>query len=155
MAHRLVVMEWLYKADQDFGFAKHGLFSFPEGYYDQFCFFFQQAAEKYFKAYIVKYDLTFGKIHDLIKLLAICTKHNENLAILEDDCKYLNAFYLETRYADEVFAIHTKDQAEQGYVHAEKIQKYIRKELDITKEIELEDLKKENEIVDKILKHKV
>ncbi len=154
MAHKLVVMEWLYKADQDFGFAKHGLFSFPKGYYDQFCFFFQQAAEKYLKAYIVKYDLAFGKMHDLVKLLTICAKYNGSLTILEDDCKYLNAFYVETRYADEVFAIHTKDQAEQACVHAEKIQKYIRKEMGVTKEIEMEDLKRENEIVDKILKHK-
>ncbi len=51
MAHKLVVLEWLFKADQDFGFAKT-ILSYPREYYDQICFHFQQAAEKYLKAYI-------------------------------------------------------------------------------------------------------
>ena len=34
MVHKLVVLEWLYKADQDFFFAKHSLDDKSSSYYD-------------------------------------------------------------------------------------------------------------------------
>lgn len=37
MAHKLVVLEWLYKADQDFDFAKTPLKE-TRNYFDQICF---------------------------------------------------------------------------------------------------------------------
>lgn len=150
MAHKLVVLEWLYKADQDFGFAKLSLESTV--YYDQICLFFYQAGEKYLKAYIVKFDLKFKKLHDLVKLLQICSQHDKTLDILEEDCRFLTPFYFETRYADSVFAICTKDQAEEACQHVEKIRILIKEKLGVQKEITIEDLKKENEKVDKILK---
>lgn len=151
MAHKLVVLEWMYKADQDFGFAKSTL-SYPRKYFDQICFFFQQTAEKYLKAYIVKFDLKFAKMHDLVKLLSICATHDNSLGILEEDCQFLNSFYLETRYTDLIFAKHTKEQAEEALFRAEKIQRVIREKLAINNEITLEDIQKENKKVDEELK---
>lgn len=98
MAHRLVVLEWLYKADQDFGFAQTNLTDRALSYYDQICFYFQQAAEKYFKAYIVKFDMKFRKLHDLVKLLDICIVRDKDLMMLREDCQFLTPFYFETRY---------------------------------------------------------
>lgn len=37
MPHRVIIVEWLYKADQDFGFAKLGLEDKEVGYYDPKC----------------------------------------------------------------------------------------------------------------------
>ncbi len=59
-----VVQEWLAKADEDFEFAKVNLME-GKPFYSQICFHFQQAAEKYLKAYIIAHELEFRKIHDL------------------------------------------------------------------------------------------
>ena len=54
MADPKIVMEWLKKADEDYGFA----LSVVEDstFYAQICFHFHQAAEKYLKAYIIAND---------------------------------------------------------------------------------------------------
>ena len=149
-AHKIVVLEWLYRADQDFGFARLSLKN--TNYYDPVCFFFQQSAEKYLKAYIVKFGLKFEKTHDLPRLLNICRGRDSSLIFLEDACRFLNPFYLETRYADAVFAVRAKNEAEEAFRRAEQIQAAIRKNLGIVKEISPAEIEKENRKVDKTLK---
>lgn len=63
MADPAVVREWLDKADEDFLFADTNL---REGsvFYAQLCFHFQQAAEKYLKAYIIGNNLPFDRVHE-------------------------------------------------------------------------------------------
>ncbi len=97
MADATVVREWLVKADEDYDFARITL---AEGnkYYSQICFHFQQAAEKYLKAFIVAYDLEFEKIHSLIALLKICGKKDPSLLLLMEQCELLNTAYIDTRY---------------------------------------------------------
>ena len=73
MADPKIVNEWLDKADEDFNFAEANLHE-ESTFYAQICFHFHQAAEKYFKAFIVAYDLEFEKIHNLITLVKICSK---------------------------------------------------------------------------------
>ncbi|MCG6536689.1 MAG: HEPN domain-containing protein, partial [Syntrophales bacterium LBB04] len=94
MADNRVVMEWLASADEDFEFAKTNL---DEGknFFAQICFHFQQAAEKYLKAFIVAKDLEFKKIHDLGLLLKMCMTVDTSLQNLRDDSEYLSAFYIE------------------------------------------------------------
>jgi HEPN domain-containing protein len=60
MADPLIVKEWLEKADEDFRFAETNLRSGNE-FYTQISFHFQQAAEKYLKAYIIHKGLAFDK----------------------------------------------------------------------------------------------
>ncbi|MDP2277079.1 MAG: HEPN domain-containing protein, partial [Nitrospirota bacterium] len=97
MADVKVVREWLSKADEDLNFAKVNL---EEGnnFYAQICFHFQQAAEKYLKAFIVAYDLEFEKIHNLIALLKICGKKDASMLSLMEQCELLNAAYIDARY---------------------------------------------------------
>ena len=110
MADPTVVREWLAKADDDYNFAKITL---AEGnqYYSQICFHFQQAAEKYLKAFIVAYDLEFEKIHNLIALLKICGKKDASLLSLMEQCELLNTAYIDTRYPVHWPTDYSKDKA--------------------------------------------
>lgn len=93
-----LVQEWLKKAEEDFGFARCCLEEPDTNYFSQICFHFQQAAEKYLKAYIVAHGLEFRKIHDLPALLKICETHNNKIGALRDSCEFLTDFYVDTRY---------------------------------------------------------
>jgi len=59
MADSKIVMEWLKKADEDFGFAMSVVED--STFYAQICFHFHQAAEKYLKAFIIANDIEFKK----------------------------------------------------------------------------------------------
>lgn len=48
MVDRRLIIEWLAKADEDYGFASSVIKD--SVYYGQICFHYQQAAEKYLKA---------------------------------------------------------------------------------------------------------
>lgn len=151
MVHRLLILEWLYKADQDFGFAAMTVRDPAVPFYDQICTSFHQAVEKYLKAYIVANELSFRKLHDLEKLLHTCMAHDESLSSLEEACRFLNPFYVELRYADTPFLTATKHQAEEAHGFASLVQQKIRKKLDIDHEITLEEIRREDAAVDKIL----
>jgi len=88
-------------------------------YYAQLCFHYQQAAEKYLKAFIVAHELDFRKIHDLLELLSICHVKDASLSEIEEDCIFLRAFYIDTRYPVHWPTSYTKDDAA-------RIQKAIR-----------------------------
>ncbi|MBI3559844.1 HEPN domain-containing protein [Candidatus Gottesmanbacteria bacterium] len=154
MTHRLLILEWLYKADQDFGFAAIALREPAMTFYDPICTSFHQAVEKYLKAYIVAHELSFRKLHDLEKLLRMCMMHDEALISLEEACLFLNPFYVELRYADTPFVAATKHQAEEAYRFASLVQQEIRKRLHVDHEIALEEIRRENAAVDKILQKK-
>lgn len=100
MADRQVVNEWLKKADEDFGFAVSIIED--STYYAQICFHFHQAAEKYLKSFIIAWDLEFKKIHDLPVLLKLCLSKESNLNAVMNDCKFLNRFYIDTRYTGQL-----------------------------------------------------
>jgi HEPN domain-containing protein len=97
MVERQIVIEWISKPDGDFEFASINLRG-GKIFFAQICFHFQQAAEKYLKAFIVANELDFRKIHDLPLLLKICPSKDPSLEILSDDCEYLAPFYIDARY---------------------------------------------------------
>jgi HEPN domain-containing protein len=66
MRKNKIFREWLIKAEEDFGFARIALRETK--YYAQICFHFNQAAEKYLKAFIIANHLEFRPIHNLIEL---------------------------------------------------------------------------------------
>lgn len=92
-----IVREWLNKAEEDFGFASKSLEDNNE-FYSPICFHFQQAAEKYFKTFIVAHELEFRKIHNLLVLLNLCVKKEKTLGKLKESCQILNRYYVDTRY---------------------------------------------------------
>ena len=120
MADPKVVREWLAKADEDLDFAKINLEE-DNKFYSQICFHFQQAAEKYLKAFIVAYDLEFEKMHNLIVLLKICGKKDSSLLSLMEECELLNAAYIDTRYPVHWPTDYSKKKAVRLLEAAEKI----------------------------------
>jgi HEPN domain-containing protein len=120
MADPQVVSEWLKKADEDFEFAVSIIED--SSFYAQICFHFHQAAEKFFKSFIIAYDLEFKKIHDLQMLLKLCLTKEPNLQIVMDDCKLLNRFYIDTRYPVHWPTHYTKEEA----LKAQTATKHIR-----------------------------
>lgn len=125
MADPKIVNEWLNKADEDFHFADANL---KEGnnFYAQICFHFQQAAEKYLKAFIVAYDLEFEKIHNLVSLLKICSKKEPSLSSIFDECDFLSDFYIDTRYPVHWPTEYTKDKALKAKEAALKIAETVK-----------------------------
>jgi HEPN domain-containing protein len=128
MADPKVVKEWLAKADEDFKFAKINLEE-DNKFHPQICFHFQQAAEKYLKAFIVAYDLEFEKIHNLIILLKICSKKEPSLLSLMDQCELLNTAYIDSRYPVHWPIDYSKEKTSEMQRAAEKIAEAIRKVL--------------------------
>lgn len=125
MADKKIVGEWIEKADEDFGYARASLEEELE-FFAQICFHFHQAAEKYLKAYVIKHDLEFKKIHDLLELLDICCKHEAGLMNLKENCAFLNRFYIFTRYPVHWHSSFSKDDAEKSKLAAETIGERIK-----------------------------
>lgn len=129
MADRKVVMEWLERAKEDFEFASANLRDPKTDYFGPICFHFQQAAEKYLKAYIVAKKLRFEKVHDLDALRQICEKSDESFSSVKQDCIFLSDFYLEARYPLIVPVEITRADAENAQQTAEKIRDLVREKL--------------------------
>jgi HEPN domain-containing protein len=128
MADPSIVKEWLEKADEDFRFAEaniRGGSEFPA----QISFHFQQAAEKYLKAFIIAKDLPFDKVHDLVHLLKTCAAFEPAFAELKEDCITLNTAYIESRYPVHWPISYTNDTAEQSYISARNIARMVRDRL--------------------------
>ena len=72
-----IAKEWIEKAEEDYGFACEGIER--TDYFAQVCFHFQQAAEKYLKAFIVANKLEFRAVHNLLELLEICRQNEPGI----------------------------------------------------------------------------
>ena len=119
MADPRLIKEWLDKADEDLQFS----ISIIEDstFYAQICFHFHQAAEKYLKAVVIAFDLEFKRIHDLPVLLKACLQKDPGISVLEDDCKLLNRFYVDTRYPVHWPTRYSKEEAIKAKAAAQRI----------------------------------
>lgn len=129
MVDRRLIEEWLQKADEDYGFATSSLEYAP--YYAQICFHYQQAAEKYLKAFIVAHELEFKKSHDLEELLNTCGAKEPSLTEIEEACNFLSRFYIDTRYPVHWPAEYTKETALKAKDSAEKVAEAIKDRLKV------------------------
>jgi HEPN domain-containing protein len=128
MVDREIIEEWITKADEDFEFARINLEE-DKPFYAQICFHFQQAVEKYLKAYLIAKGLKFRKIHDLPLLLKQCASKDPTIANFSEDCEYLVTFYIEARYPVH-WPVHlSKKEAEKAYRAAEKISIFFKEKL--------------------------
>ena len=127
MAEPRLVDEWTKKAEEDYQFAASVLED--STFYAQICFHFHQAAEKYLKAFVVARDLEFQKIHDLMVLLKSCIAVEPSFKEIQDDCKFLNRFYIDTRYPVHWPTNYTKEEALKAKTASDRVRTAIRKTL--------------------------
>src|SRR3990172_12509430 len=124
MVESEIVQEWLSKAKEDFDF---GLVNLGENkpFYAQICFHFQQAAEKFLKAYIVAKELEFARLHDLPRLLKICAEDDPAFEDLREDCEYLTTYYIETRYPVYWPTNFSVDETRKAFESAARIKRFV------------------------------
>ncbi|MBI2326388.1 HEPN domain-containing protein [Candidatus Collierbacteria bacterium] len=129
MVDSKVYKNWFDLAEEDYGFASANLADSDTQYFGLICFHFQQAAEKYFKTFIVAHDLKFEKIHDLGVLCQTCITKDNNFLSLEDDCNLLSDFYVESRYPVIIPSPKTREIASQAKESVERIREVVRNSL--------------------------
>ena len=112
------VQQWLHKAEGDLAAAEILLASEVDDYFPC-AFHCQQVAEKVLKAYLVRHQIEFRKIHDLDQLLKLVGQVEP--ALREDlaSCGWLTPFGVEFRYpgeypeVDRAIAQNAMDEAKQ------------------------------------------
>jgi len=130
MVDKQIIKEWLNEADEDFNFASVSLKE-QDRFFSRICFHFQQAAEKYLKAFIVAKELGLKKIHNLRILLEICQKKDKEFKKLKESCLFLNAFYIDTRYPAFWPIGRTRAEAEKAKESAQKIGNFVKEKLGV------------------------
>lgn len=125
-----IIQEWILKAEDDFQFARISL-SENKPFFAHICFLFQQSAEKYLKAFILKQGLKFQKTHDLPVLLKKCLEKAPAFAQLTDGCDLLATFYVETRYPVHWPATFAYGDAEQAFRAADRIRSFVRRTMEL------------------------
>ncbi len=124
MVDPAIVKEWIAKADEDYRFAEVNLRE-ERDFFPQICFHFQQAAEKFLKAFIAAYDLEFRKTHDLGRLLDICTGKDPSFERIRADCEFLDGFYVDTRYPAHWPAHYTREEGQKAHAAAMRVSEFV------------------------------
>lgn len=124
MADPRLIKEWIDKADEDLQFSISIIDD--STFYAQICFHFHQAAEKYLKAVVIASDAEFKRIHDLPVLLKTCLPKQPGLSVLEEDCKLLNRFYVDTRYPVHWPTRYSKEEAIRARNATQKIHDIVK-----------------------------
>lgn len=128
MVNLKIVKEWLVEAEEDFAFGSVSLEE-HDRFFSRVCFHFQQAAEKYLKAFIVANELGLKRIHNLQILLDICKKKDKEFEELREVCIFLNAFYIDTRYPTFWPVGRSRKEAEKAREETKKIGDFIKKKI--------------------------
>lgn len=92
---RKIARKWIRQAEADLKAARD---SFEAGNYEWCCFQSQQSGEKALKAYLYEKGFTSIMTHSLKELIMECARHNEAFALISEDARTLDMFYIPTRY---------------------------------------------------------
>jgi len=120
---RDLVRQWLAKADADLDTAKF-LFCPGKSFFPAICFHCQQAAEKYFKAFLTWQQIEFPKTHDLQLLLGLIASIDSSLALELTEVVALNPYGVDIRYPGDAPEI-TREDADEAIRLADKVKEVI------------------------------
>lgn len=122
------VQQWLNKAEGDLVAAEILLAS--ETYdYSPCVFHCQQAAEKFIKAYLVRHQIEFRKIHDLDQLLRLASQAEPALQEELASCGWLTPFGVEFRYPGEYPEV-DRPTAQNALAEAKRVRQMIIEHLE-------------------------
>ncbi len=94
---RELVAQWLKKAEEDFALAEH-LLREDSGFLAAAGFHWQQAAEKFLKALLVRHQIDFPKTHDLDELLDLIAVVDSDRAGELREASKLTLYGVDIRY---------------------------------------------------------
>lgn len=119
------LLQWYEKADHDIIMAKRAIEISPF-VLDSACFHFQQAVEKYLKAYIIYQGKEVKKTHNIIFLKESCAEYDGDFENI--DIKDLNDFAADIRYPDDSITP-TLDETKEYLQIAESIRELVRRKI--------------------------
>jgi HEPN domain-containing protein len=89
----------------------------------------QQAAEKALKSYLLYQNDRFVRIHDLIKLTALCKRFDQEFENILEDAAALNPHISASRYPDSCFVIPDFSTAQVLVGKADRIYNFVKSKL--------------------------
>ena len=98
---KLLVREWIDKAEGDFHSLEREVRARKNPNYDAACFHAQQCAEKYIKGRLIQAGILFPKTHDLVLLLDLALSVEPLWEVFRKDLSILSGFGVEFRYPGE------------------------------------------------------
>ncbi len=125
-----VITEWVQKAEGDFSTALREWRARKNCNHDAACFHAQQCIEKYLKAVLQKYQLSFSKTHDLVILVKACVPKEPLWEVWIEEMDTLTRYAVLFRYPGESA---TKDDASRAVQIMRKHRKEIRLSLGLSK----------------------
>lgn len=94
-----LVKSWLRKAESDLANAQLCLQA--KTALDTVCFHSQQSAEKCLKAFLVAHKINFPSLHNLEKLIELCSQKDPAFMKLKTAAQNLTPYAVESRYDDD------------------------------------------------------
>lgn len=120
-------LDWVKKAEEDYAMAVSALRR-QEPLTSPSSFHSQQCAEKYMKAMLVARNQKFPKIHDLVRLNAMCEIAGILTGFANTDLVMLSEYAIRTRYPGNQ---PTQEEAREALQLAKAIRKFARKFLNL------------------------
>jgi|PersoiStandDraft_1058852.scaffolds.fasta_scaffold09828_2 HEPN domain-containing protein len=120
------VRDWIRKAASDSKIAR-GEMATAEPAADAVCFHFQQAAEKWLKAWLNWAEVAFRPTHNIEVLLAACEQDDPSFAALRE-AEALTPYAVEIRYADD-FYMPTQMEMERASTLADRVERFVSAKL--------------------------
>ncbi len=92
----------------------------PEAYLEDLCFDAQQAAEKAIKALLIRKEIPFPYVHDLVRLISLLEAAGESIPETVQEAEALTRYAVVTRYPGIVEPV-TEDHYREALAHAEQV----------------------------------
>ena len=124
---RLVIQQWVQKAENDLQTATHTLQLGEDCPTDTVCFHAQQCIEKYLKALLVLHEIEFPRTHNLGVLIARLPQQTRPRLTPEEQ-EQLTEYATTTRYPGDYEAIPVTE-AKQAVRLARRVRQAMRKQL--------------------------
>jgi HEPN domain-containing protein len=121
---------WIKKADGDLKVAKREL-QFEDAVLEAVCFHFQQAVEKYLKAFLTKFLEKIEKTHNLEFLIEQCIQLDSDFSQYEEKFDSISECGVEIRYPD-TFIMIEKEEMNDMLVIVEEFREFVLNKIAIT-----------------------
>jgi len=118
---RDLTRSWIQKAESDLAAASLAIHAGQA--LDAACFHAQQAAEKYLKAYLIRKDVDFPFVHNIEKLVELCSGCDPAFQELLSLAAELTPYAVELRYDDDFWP--SPQTAAAAHEMAVKVKKFV------------------------------